>query len=160
MRDFTPPPDARWQVLNPAEGDDIIVHHDLAPWNLVIGGTGAYASFDWDCAAPGSRLWDVAYAMHGFVPLSANPAWQRADAAARLRAFADAYGLAEPERRDLVPMLTRRTRSMYDFLRAQAMAGNRPRAALWAAGRGEAWRADAACIRRREHGWSRALLDS
>jgi hypothetical protein len=31
---FTPPPDARWQVLIPAEGAGIIAHHDLAPWNL------------------------------------------------------------------------------------------------------------------------------
>jgi hypothetical protein len=158
--DFTPPPDARWQVLIPAEGSDVIAHHDLAPWNLVVGGEGEFAFIDWDCAAPGSRLWDVAYAMHGFVPLSANPAWQRADAEARLRAFADAYGLAEPDRRELVPMLSRRARSMHDFLRAQAMAGTRPWAALWASGHGAAWRADADYIRQREHDWSRALLDS
>jgi hypothetical protein len=25
---------------------------------------------DWDGAGPGSRLWDLAYAAHGFVPLS------------------------------------------------------------------------------------------
>jgi len=40
---FAPPPGARWQVLAPAHGDEIIAHHDLAPWNLVIdeghGGT-------------------------------------------------------------------------------------------------------------------------
>jgi len=50
---------------------------------------------------PGSRLWDVAYAVHGFIPLSADPAWQRSDAAARLRVFADAYGLDEAARHDL-----------------------------------------------------------
>jgi hypothetical protein len=67
---FTPPADAHWQVLIPAEGPcDIIAHHDLAPWNLVVGSRWAF--IDWDCAAPGTRLWDVAYAVHGFVPLSA-----------------------------------------------------------------------------------------
>lgn len=92
VQDFRPPRDACWQVLVPAEGDDIIAHQDLAPWNLVAGESG-WAFIDWDTAAPGSRLWDVAYAVRGFVPLSAHPDWQTPDAAARLRLFADAYGL-------------------------------------------------------------------
>jgi thiamine kinase-like enzyme len=158
VRDFTPPAGARWQVLIPAEGSDIVAHHDLAPWNLIVGGEGKLAFIDWDCAAPGSRLWDLAYALHGFIPLSANPAWQRSDAVARLRVFAGAYGLDEPERRDLVPMLSRRARSMHDFLRAQATEGNQPWADLSAAGHADAWRADADYIRRRDHDWSRALL--
>jgi hypothetical protein len=33
---FRSPPDACWQALIPAEGTDIIAHHDLAPWNLII----------------------------------------------------------------------------------------------------------------------------
>jgi len=28
---FTPPPGARWQALVPADGAEIIAHHDLAP---------------------------------------------------------------------------------------------------------------------------------
>ena len=94
---FTAPPGARWQALIPADGDEIIAHHDLAPWNLVIG-ERQWAFIDWDTAAPGTRLWDLAYAMHGFVPLSADPAVQRADAGRRLRVIADAYGLSERQR--------------------------------------------------------------
>ena len=62
----------------------------------------------------------------GFAPLSANPRWQRPDAALRVRAFADAYGLDEAQRRELVPLLTRRTRAMHDFLARQASAGVQP----------------------------------
>jgi hypothetical protein len=69
---FTPPPGARSQVLTPADGDEIIAHHDLAPWNLIIGHR-QWAFIDWDTAAPGTRLWDLAYAMHGFAPLSTPP---------------------------------------------------------------------------------------
>ena len=154
---FVAPAGARWQVLIPAEGKgDIIAHHDLAPWNLVIGPRWAF--IDWDLAAPGTRLWDVAYAMHGFVPLSANPRWQRRDAPMRLRVFADAYGLAESQRRDLVPMLARRTRAMRDFLARQAAVGVQPWAGLWERGHGEAWQADADYIEANEATWAAALL--
>jgi Ser/Thr protein kinase RdoA (MazF antagonist) len=158
VRDFTPPPDARWQALIPPEGSDIIAHHDLAPWNLVADDGDAWAFIDWDTAAPGSRLWDVAYAVHGFIPLSAHPDWQRADAGARLRVFADAYGLDEGERRQLVPMLGRRTRSMHDFLRDQAALGTQPWTTLWAEGHGDTWRNDAEYIEEREDRWARDLL--
>ena len=154
---FTPPPGARWQALTPADGDEIIAHHDLAPWNLVIG-ERKWAFIDWDTAAPGTRLWDLAYAMHGFAPLSADPAVQRADAGRRLRLIADAYDLTERQRRDLVPLLARRTQAMHAFLAEQAARGTQPWARLWAEGHGDAWQADAGYITEREARWHQALL--
>lgn len=159
---FTPPADARWQRLMPAEGGDIdlIAHHDLAPWNLVVDGERSWAFIDWDTAAPGSRLWDLAYAAHGFVPLSADPHWQRTDAGARLRTLVDAYGLDEEDRRRLVPLLGRRTRAMAEFLRERAAQGEQPWARLWAEGHGEVWRADTGYVEERTERWLSALLDS
>jgi len=154
---FVPPPGARWQVLIPAEGNcDIVAHHDVAPWNLVVGPRWAF--IDWDLAAPGTRLWDVAYAAHGFVPLSANRKWRRHDAGSRLRVFADAYGLDEGQRRELVPMLARRTRAMHTFLADEAITGAQPWAGLWEAGHGQAWQADADYIEARQASWAAALL--
>ncbi|MFD3607644.1 phosphotransferase enzyme family protein [Streptomyces atroolivaceus] len=155
---FTPPPDARWNVLMPADGADIIAHHDLAPWNLVADGEEAWAFIDWDNAGPGTRLWDLAYAARGFVPLSGHPHWQRADAAERLRLFVDTYGLDEAGRRELVPLLARRTRAMHDFLRDQAALGNQPWARHWAEGHGDAWRSDADYVEQHRSRWLRALL--
>jgi Ser/Thr protein kinase RdoA (MazF antagonist) len=154
---FRPPPGARWQVLMPGDGDEIIAHCDLAPWNLVIG-ERRWAFIDWDTAAPGTRLWDLAYAVHGFVPLSADPAVQRADAARRLRLIADAYDLTERQRRDLVPLLARRTQAMHAFLAEQAARGTQPWARLWAEGHGDAWQADTGYITRGEACWYQALL--
>jgi hypothetical protein len=154
---FVVPAGAQWQVLIPAEGEpEIIAHHDLAPWNLVVGPQWAF--IDWDLAAPGTRLWDVAYAVHGFVPLSANPRWQRHDADTRVRVFADAYGLDESQRRELVPMLARRVHAMYAFLARQAWTGVRPWAAMWESGHGDAWQADADYIQAHEAAWTAALL--
>jgi Phosphotransferase enzyme family len=154
---FTPPADARWQVLMPADGAEIIAHHDLAPWNLVIG-EPRWAFIDWDTAAPGTRLWDLAYAMHGFAPLSASPAVQRQDAGRRLRVIADAYDLTERQRTDIIPLLGRRTQAMHDFLAREAAAGRQPWARLWQEGHGDVWRADADYITRRTGRWHRALL--
>ena len=153
---FTPPPGARWQALVPAGGGEVIAHHDLAPWNLVIGERWGF--IDWDTAAPGTRLEDLAYAMHGFAPLSANPGLRRADDARRICLMADAYGLDEPQRLAIVPLLARRARAMHDFLAEQAARGTEPWTRLWREGHGEAWAADAAYIAGREAGWRQALL--
>jgi Phosphotransferase enzyme family len=154
---FTPPPGAQWQALIPADGDEIIAHHDLAPWNLIVNDY-QWVFIDWDTAAPGTRLWDLAYAIHGFVPLTADPAYQRDDASHRLRLIADTYDLTERQRRDIIPLLARRTLAMHTFLAQQAAQGTQPWTRLWQEGHGNAWQADTRYITQREHQWHQALL--
>jgi hypothetical protein len=156
VAEFTPPPDAHWQALIPADGAEIIAHHDLAPWNLLIGDLWAF--IDWDTAAPGTRLWDLAYALHGFVPLSADPQWQRPDAARRMRVILDAYGLDQTQRHQLLALLAPRTQSMADFLAAQAAAGTQPWTRLWQDGHGRAWQADTRYIEQHLTDWAPTLL--
>lgn len=72
-------------VIEP-DRSELIVHHDAAPWNLIVS-RDRWVFIDWDNAGPGSRLWDLAYAAHGFVPLS--PETPAAEAGARLAALAD-----------------------------------------------------------------------
>ena len=141
--------------------------------NLVLGERLAF--IDWDGAGPGSRLWDLAYAAHGFVPLSADPAGVtsrqlgrrcatgdpvRLDVhfGARLRTLVDAYGLAEQQRHDLVNLLAVPARAMYELLSDGAATGTQPWARLWDEGHGQVWRSDTEFIERRQEAWLHALL--
>jgi Ser/Thr protein kinase RdoA (MazF antagonist) len=151
---FEQPPDARWWVVIPPDREDLICHHDLAPWNLVTGDE-RWAFIDWDGAGPGSRLWDLAYAVTGFVPMEdgGDPA---ADGP-RMRALADGYRLTAAQRAELPPLIAAHTRGMYDLLRNSAAAGEQPWARLWAEGHGDYWGPAASYIERHVAEWSRAL---
>ncbi|MBW4079594.1 MAG: phosphotransferase, partial [Acidobacteria bacterium] len=113
---FVPPVDAIWNVAIPPDAEDLICHHDLAPWNLVRT-TTELTFIDWDGAGPGSRLWDLAYAAHGFVPLSPDASISDDAASQRLAALINGYGLDQQERIHLVDLLGPRIWSMYELLR-------------------------------------------
>jgi len=86
--------------------DDVICHQDAAPYNLVYRDGLPVALIDFDNAAPGPALWDIAYTLYTTVPLSAfepetgkpsTLAYDRKTHAAnrkrRILLFLQAYGL-------------------------------------------------------------------
>ena len=148
-----PPPDAAWSCPIPTDGNDLVIHNDLAPWNIVVG--DRLVIIDWDGAAPGTRTWDLAYLAHGLVPLEPGTRW--ADVVVRLRDLADGYGLDAAGCNRLAAALGPRTWSMHTLLRDGHLAGAQPWARLWDEGHGAAWRRDAEWIEARAEQLGAAL---
>jgi Ser/Thr protein kinase RdoA (MazF antagonist) len=151
---FAPPASARWDTVIPPDREDQLCHHDLAPWNLVRDGE-RWVFIDWDGVGPGSRLWDLGYAAHGFVPLS--PGNTPAVDAPRLRALADGYGLDDDQRRELPALTAAHTRAMHDLLVDGARTGRQPWARLHAEGHADHWGPAADYIEAHHEVWVSAL---
>ena len=127
--DFVPPPGAHWQIVYPdATQHEVICHNDFAPYNVVYVDQQPRAIIDFDLAGPGPRLWDLAYAVYRFVPLSydadirelglSDLAWQ----SRRLPLFCAAYGLPDPP--GLLEMVAQRIQTMCALLADRAAAGD------------------------------------
>lgn len=105
-----------WDTFFQEDGGvpEVICHNDFGVYNCVFVAGRPWGMIDFDGAAPGSRLWDVAASACGFVPLA--PPVPLADRARRLRLFCDGYGLAD--RTGLVATMLRRLTHVRDRLLA------------------------------------------
>ncbi|WP_062217399.1 phosphotransferase [Streptomyces sp. NBRC 109706] len=74
---------------------EVVCHNDLSPRNTVYTEEGwrPLALLDWDGAAPGERIEDLAHVGWQYLGLGPD-AGEPAEAARRLRLLCDAYGLA------------------------------------------------------------------
>ncbi|MGH3850490.1 MAG: phosphotransferase [Pseudonocardiaceae bacterium] len=127
---FIAPEPGNWQYRTTIPVDiDCIGHNDLGPYNTVYDGTKVTAIIDWDFAGPSHRLWDLCYAAHRFIPLSAPRStkafgWDpMPDQAKRLRLFTDTYGhCIKPV--DLLDLLIVRLASIAANIEKQIRLGN------------------------------------
>jgi hypothetical protein len=117
---FTIPADAQFQL--PVHGDyEVICHNDFAPYNCVFKDNQLAGIIDFDTAAPGKRLWDIAYAVYRFAPLVSDNhclsmGWEAIpNRRARLELFCDSYGLED--RSKLLETVIQRIEALVGYMR-------------------------------------------
>jgi hypothetical protein len=96
-------------LADPA-GGTVVCHNDVELSNVVFRDGIAVALLDFEFAAPGRPVYDLAQLARLCVPIEhdvdqARLGWQPADRPARLRVVADAYGLDAAGRRALLDAL-------------------------------------------------------
>lgn len=92
------------------QGGPIICHNDVCLENVVFRNGSAIAFLDWDFAAPGRPVYDLAQMARMCVPVdddvsASRLGWVKANTPARLRLVSDAYGLAGEARMELLSVL-------------------------------------------------------
>jgi aminoglycoside phosphotransferase len=110
--------DAGWQAQT-RQPVEVICHGDFAPYNCVFDQGRLVGVIDFDHAHPGSRAWDLAYALYRFAPIAApsNPDHFGSvqEQSRRARLFCDMYGMRE--RVNIVQMVQLRITAMAEYLR-------------------------------------------
>lgn len=122
--------DVAWpQDLADPEGGTVVCHNDVCPDNVVFRDGRAAALIDFDLAAPGRPLWDVAMAARYWIPMldpeSAAALYPAGlDAPARLRILADSYGLSAGERAELPGVIEQATEVCRAFVARRVADGD------------------------------------
>ncbi|MEU9454483.1 aminoglycoside phosphotransferase family protein [Streptomyces sp. NPDC048277] len=115
--------------LSDPEGGTMLCHNDVCPENVVFRDGHAAALIDFDLAAPGRPLWDVAMTARYWVPMldprSATAFYPTGlDAPTRLRILADSYGLSPQDRADLPGAIEQATASCRAFVAGRVADGD------------------------------------
>jgi hypothetical protein len=111
------------------EGGPIVCHNDVCLDNVIFRDGQAVGLIDFDFAAPGRPLYDLAQLARHVVPvlgdgMSQILGWTPADRPARMRLVADTYGLdaaGRAELLELVPVALARSRA---FIEGRVAAGD------------------------------------
>jgi hypothetical protein len=123
-------------------GGPIICHNDVCPENVVYRGGCAVALLDFDFAAPGRPLWDLAQMTKMWAPLRprdrAVTGMAELDPFHRLGVIARAYGLARADHEEFVEALIECRRVGIEFVRGRLRAGEPAFVEAWALRGGEA----------------------
>jgi Ser/Thr protein kinase RdoA (MazF antagonist) len=124
---FDPTPHA-WPASPPEPfAGQLISHNDVNLDNVVFRDGRAVALIDFDLASPGCRVWDVACAARLWAPLRPDDFIddaRRGHVLARLRVFADSYGLLEADRDALVTAVRANHEWCYDVIGTAAANGH------------------------------------
>jgi Ser/Thr protein kinase RdoA (MazF antagonist) len=140
----------------------LISHNDPNLDNVVFRDGRAVALIDFDLAGPGSALWDVATAVRLWAPLRPDADIhdvRRGRSLARLRRFADTYGLTDTDRRRLVDAAADNHVWCMDYVRRGSEAGHPWFRQRWTTGEAELTDRTNRWFKQSEAALRQALLD-
>jgi hypothetical protein len=132
--------DARGRTWNDSladpAGGTLVCHNDVCPENVVFRDGIAVALLDFEFAAPGRAVYDVAHLARLCVPVDdeydqARLGWRAADRPARLRVVADAYGLDRDGRAELLTAMNDAIARVEAAVRRSVDAGDPNSVAMW-----------------------------
>lgn len=117
-------------------GGTLVCHNDVCPENVVFRDGIAVALLDFEFAAPGRAVYDVAHLARLCVPIDdeidqARLGWRPADRPARLRLVADAYGLDPAARAELLTAVDDAIARVEAAVRRSVDAGDTNAIAMW-----------------------------
>ncbi|WP_249012267.1 phosphotransferase [Conexibacter sp. DBS9H8] len=123
------PPDLDWSregVVDP-QGGPVICHNDVCPENVVYRDGQAIALLDFDFAAPGRPVWDLAHMARMWAPMRPPDLVAEGmvglDPFHRLAVLVDAYGLQPDDYEELVDAIVESGRAGMHFVRSRLEAG-------------------------------------
>lgn len=127
----------RWsdEMADPS-GGPVFCHNDVCLENVVFRDDEAVGLIDFDFAAPGRRVFDLASFARMCVPVddeinSAKNGWVRSDRPRRLRLVADSYGLNAAGRSDLIDLLAASIAKGGEFMLRHVEAGEPGFVTMW-----------------------------
>lgn len=123
-------------ALGDPRGGTVICHNDLELSNVVFRDGVVVATIDFEFAAPGRPVYDLAQFARLCVPLDddldqARLGWQPADGPARIRLVADAYGLDRNGRAELLTDMGDAIDRIEAAVRRSIEAGDPNTISLW-----------------------------
>ena len=135
-RSFDPAGGTWSPELADPDGGSIVCHNDVCLENVVFRDGAAVALLDFDFAAPGRPVYDLAQFARLCVPIddevsAARLGWRPAAKPERLRLAADSYGLDATARRQLVDVLDVSIARGGQFVRRRVEAGDTNFIAMW-----------------------------
>lgn len=138
-RSFIAPEGVTWndEMADPhLRETSVLCHNDVCPENVVFRSGQAIALLDFEFAAPGRPVWDVASFASMCIPLdtpedAARTGRGHLDPVTRLGVVADAYGLDATQRVELLDVVDERMANGGVFVRRRVEAGEQAFIDMW-----------------------------
>ncbi|RFB11441.1 aminoglycoside phosphotransferase [Bacillus sp. HNG] len=130
------PLSAEWKPMdNTPDKMEVICHNDFAIYNIIFNHERPVGIIDFDVAAPGPRLWDIAYTLYTCVPLSRiyhsetgeavyyDPSTDANRIKQRVKLFFESYGIEGMEE-DYLEMVLLRLDGLCKYMIKRASEGD------------------------------------